>query len=526
MENHACVENNKFIVGLCSYSTVIIPPSLTIRSKTYTLLKNFADAGGSNKLIFIRPCPTRIDGVETDIIWPDGVIEVDSVDEAVEIADKKYHSRIKIIDERTGLNAHKIIYHRRKSDDSELLFIANTDEKREVYTRISLPGTGKPVFLDLTYGKAYDIPVEIMDGRTEFKLKFYPAGSILLHYPSSDIATEKMPVFVDTGIELENKMKCIQSIREWKVKLKDQNVMPLNQITLFLDGKEVLKNQPIIKAWHDLFYKASDGTPFRVEYSFNVINIPKGEVFAAIEVAENLDKITLNGEKVKPLKTRGELGIFDECKSWKDLNFTKVPLNNMICKGSNTIVLEGKKVNNITGMGNHIRLKDFSRHVPTEIEAVYIVGDFTVVDENKVKFFIDGNSLMPCSMNLTNSGYPFYAGKASFSASINYKTSKNKVCFKVNDVEAACIELYINNQYAGLKYWAPYVFDITELLKEGKNEIEILAATTLANLMGPNWITGIQEEKAVVPGTFIDLSRYTEKYSLFPFGIGCGSLIE
>ncbi len=37
-------------------------------------------------------------------------------------------------------------------------------------------------------------------------------------------------------------------------------------------------------------------------------------------MAENLDKITLNGKSIKPLKASGEMGAFDREKSWMDVN--------------------------------------------------------------------------------------------------------------------------------------------------------------------------------------------------------------
>jgi hypothetical protein len=230
-----------------------------------------------------------------------------------------------------------------------------------------------------------------------------------------------------------------------------------------------------------------------------------------------------------PLKFRGEMGAFDPEKSWKDINFTKVPLNGVLVKGINRLVLEGKKSNNITGPGTHLRVEDFNHHTPTEVEAVYIVGDFTVVDEDKIKFAIDGTIRTPDYGNLTASGYPFYAGKAEFKSRVELKANltegAKRVYLKVNNVEAACVELYINGEYCGVKYWHPYTFDVTELIKAGENEIRLVASTTLFNLMGPNRIAGIKDALFVGPHTFVAFDSFTEKYTLLPFGIGGASFI-
>lgn len=224
------------------------------------------------------------------------------------------------------------------------------------------------------------------------------------------------------------------------------------------------------------------------------------------------------------------MGAFDPQKSWKDVNFTKVPLTGALVKGKNKLVLEGKKSNNITGPGTHLRVEDFENHTPTEVEAVYIVGDFVVVDDDKVRFAIDRRISMPNSGNLTVSGCPFYAGKAEFKSWVDLKADVieegKRIYLKINDVEAACVELYVNGRYCGVKYWRPYVFDITEFIEPGQNDIKVVAATTLFNLMGPNRIAGIENVLGVGPRTFVDFANFTERYTLLPFGVGSGSIMR
>ncbi|NLX70379.1 MAG: glycoside hydrolase [Clostridiales bacterium] len=532
MQNHARVEDGKLVIGQHSYSTVVVPPSLTLRSSTVKLLKEFAQAAGAGRLIFMRPLPERIDGNKADIELPAGVQTADSVEQVISILDGYYADRIKVTDKLTGDNAHKIICHQRMSDEGTWLLFANTDEKREIQTSISLPAqTGtKPVILDLMSGEVFDLPAAFNSGRIEFDVKFYPAGSLLVMLPDTQIDAKPAPDYLDSGIQLSTGYTTLQLTDKWSVSLMEQNVIPINDVTLYLDGKMVIQNAPVTKALHQWFYPAPEGTPFKAEYTFEVLNVPEGEIFAAIEVAENLDRITCNGTEVTPLKSRGEMGAFDPQKSWKDVNFTKVPLNGLLKKGINKLVLEGRKFNNITGPGTHSRVENFNDHTPTEVETVYIIGNFTVVDEDKTKFAIDGIIRTPDHRDLTASGYPFYAGKAGFVSYMDIDDDMTKgedrVYLKINDVKAACIELYINGEYCGTRYWQPYVFDITQYLKTGRNEIKLVAATTLFNLMGPNRIAGITDELFVSPRTFVDFDNFTEKYALLPFGIGSASLIK
>lgn len=525
MENHAKVENGKLIIGRHSYTTVIVPPSLTLRANTVRLLKEFAKEAGPQRLIFIKQYPDRIDGETSDIGMPDGIIKASSVDDAIGIVDGYYKDRVRITDTMANSNADKIICHKRISKDGETLFFANTDEKREINAEISLPGTRKPHILDLMSGEVYKTPVTYDEGRTLIRLKFYPAGSLLLLFPAHEIESHEALRFLDSGVMFGSFDKIVNVIDDWAVKPLEENVLPVNDVTLYLKGKCVAKDGPVTKVLHKYFYKAENGTPFKAEYKFEVLDIPEGDVFAAIEVAENLDRITINGTEVKPLKKRGEMGKFDPQKSWKDINFTKVPLNGNIKRGINTLVIEGKKVNNISAPACHVRVKDFNNHMPTEAEAIYIAGDFEVFDLDKVKFAIGNRKGNILGRNLTESGYPFYAGRAEYSSNVNYK-GEGRAYLKINDVNAACVELYVNGHFVGVKYWAPYIFDVTKFVRDGNNELKIVAATTLFNLMGPNRIAGIENDTGVGPGTFVDFRRFTEKYKFMPFGISSACIYK
>ncbi|MDP4152545.1 MAG: glycoside hydrolase [Bacillota bacterium] len=520
MEKYGRVENGKLVIGNCSYSTVVVPSVFTLRKNTYKLLCDFAAEAGAGKLIILKPFAESLDGEKAEIKWPDGTQKAEKVNDVVSILDTIYENRIKIINKATGQKTSKIFVHERLSDDGEWMMIANTDNKREFELNISLQSSKKPVILDLMSGEFYSIPITINEGRAEFDIKLYPAGSVMLFFPNSEMRVEKAPRVLDSGVEIAAGYEKVELIRNLDVSLLEPNVFPINDVTLYLNDELVAKDKPLNAIWHNYFYPAPDGTPFRAEYKFEVNNIPKGEIFAAIEVAENLDSITLNGIPIKPCKMPGELGKFDTKKSWKDINFTKVPFAaDQLVNGTNIIAIEGRKVNNINIPNNHLPVSDFQNHKPTEVETIYIVGDFSVVNEDNINFSIDGAKFDIDSTDLTKTGCPFYAGKAAFSTAFDYKKQQGNIYLKLNDVHTASVRLYINSQEVGLKYWTPYVFDITDYLHEGKNDIRVVASTTLFNLMGPNRMSGILDSVSVGPSSFLMAAMFTEKYSFVSFGL-------
>ena len=195
-------------------------------------------------------------------------------------------------------------------------------------------------------------------------------------------------------------------------------------------------------------------------------------------------------------------------------------------KGINTIEIEGIKVNNITGPNNHSRVKNFKDHIPTEVETVYIIGNFSVVNENNKSFAITKFEKPNVSGNVTISGMPFYAGRISLKTVINVqKPDSKRVYLRLNNVHAASVSLKVNGKYSDVKYWRPYLFDITDLVKNGENTIEIIAATTLFNLMGPNWIENELDITFLRPTTFINKDSFTDRLILLPFGVESATVI-
>ena len=45
------------------------------------------------------------------------------------------------------------------------------------------------------------------------------------------------------------------------------------------------------------------------------------------------------------------------------------------------------------------------------------------------------------------------------------------------------LEVRINGESAGVRLWTPYTIEITDLLRPGQNEIEMVVANTLVNLL-------------------------------------------
>lgn len=560
MEEDATLDNGRLSIGQHSYGTVVVPPSLTLRTSTWKLLEQFAKNGG--RLIFIRPVPTLRDATDSLPDFPESATVVDSVESAVAELDRAYPRRVRVHDLMTGNEARSIYLCVRDVAESRRILMANTDNRREVKATVSIPlvaASGQAlacpelIAIDMADGSAHGVEFESKDGVATFTMRIAPAGSVLMVLSESSCCcgsrnsngpdtnccceatnTLESSLVLGSGVVLgeEPKQTVLADSQAFDVEILDENVLPLERVSLWLDGKQVLSDGPIAQAWHGHFYAADEGTPFAAEYSFEVRSVPATGFTAVVEVAENLDRILLNGVEVTPLKQRGHAGEFDPATSWKDVNFTRVPIPTAAIKqGTNTLVIEGRKSNNITGCGCHRRLDNYKDHIPTEVEVVYIVGDFLVGSFDNTDFHIC-DSKSPCdacsrriadSSDLAASGYPFYAGRVRLTTTLDAADvagAAGRVLLSVGSVHAASVVATVNGKEAGTLYWAPHTVDVTDLVKPGSNTVELTAATTLFNCFGPGWISDIVDDKYIGPGTFIDMSRYTTKRQLLPFGVG------
>lgn len=514
MMTYGAVENDILNVGACSYSCILVPPALNIKRQTLALLQAYSAAGG--KLLFCGTLPVLVDGEEKETHFP-GAIVAATLEEAISHISALFPDRIKVIDKLTGENTPSVYLHSRRVGNTLRHLLVNTDEKREIEAQVEVPGSSRSALaaFDLCTGDLYRLPAD----NDTISVTLYPAASLLLiSGEEAEEAARDLPVFLGSGaafLDLSHMAPQIV-IEDFACELLEENLLLLDDFALEMNGKKVYEG-PVCGAWHKYFYTAPDGTPFKATYECSSESAVGG-CFAVIEMAENLESITFNGLPVHSLKTPGQSGAFDPQQSWKDVNFTRVPLP-PLQKGINTLVIKGKVVNNITGSGCHSRVEDWQEHQPTEAEEVYLCGIFSLKRISGGRHTI-APFKQPSGRNLTEEGFPFYSGRIRLQATFAMeKEAQERVFLQMNDVSAACVRVRVNGQECGTLRWEPFLLDISTAVKSGENTLEIEAATTLVNAFGPNRRAKIKEEAYVSSHSFCDMARFKEGYELFAFGI-------
>jgi len=520
MAGHGSIAGKEIKIGHCAYRTVVVPPTLNLAARTVELLLSFAAAGG--ELIFVKALPNHVDGVEHKLSFPGARIALD-ITEVLKLLDESHADRIRVIDLHRGENAATVYVNSVKSGETTLHFLTNISEQRTFPAEIRL-------------GKYAGLPLAVMDlltGETcslraeggAIKLQFAPAGSVLLICGAEAVGVKgEAPLFLETGVVFSQlaETEPLAVIEKLKVNVLEENVLLLNNFNLEMNGKAV-SDGPICDTWHRHFYPAPEGTPFRATYVFES-EIKLKKAFAVIEMAQNLDTILFNGTPVAALRKAGDLSIYDPKECWKELSFTRVVLPG-IKAGRNTLVISGRKINNITGPGFHLPVRDFQNHNPTEAEEVYICGNFSLLEKKTGRYVIT-RSRKPGPVDLTVSGYPFYAGRALFSTYFVLKKKSGRVFLQLRAAKIASARIAVNGKECGTARWEPHLVEITSAVKAGRNLIEIDAATTLVNLLGPNRRSGVKKDVGIGPSSFFDMSRFQERCELFEFGIGSVAILR
>ncbi len=518
MEKYARVENGKLVVGEMEYTTVVVPPVLTLRTNTYDLLDAFAKEAGEGHLIFTDRIPTRENGEKTGREIPKRAVVTTDVDKTIEYLLALLPDEIKTIDKVGRRPAKRIYCCTRVNGDTKIITMANTQNRREMETEIIITEERTPYLFDLSSGEICEIPYQREGKQVHIDATFYPSGSLAIMFTDKAVQPKAKRLYLRTGVALHQEFVCGAEAYDYQTRVLQENVLPINYATLSIGGKQFEENALIATLWKDAFHAAEDGTPFTAKYTFDVSALPQGDVFAVIECAYNLDSITINGNAVRPLGSRETNVMFDPEVNYLDVNFIRVPLIGLQL-GKNELVIKGEKWNNTSGSDCHRIIDDYQNYHSTELEAIYIIGDFSVKDFNRTKFSIDGAAKAPNYKDLVQSGYPFYAGKIQISAKIDYTPNGRRPLIALNDVNCCTAKVLINGKEAAAGYMEPFIFEADGFLQEGVNIVTVELTNTLFNLFGPNWNFDILERQYVDPRSFDDPEKFTKKYAFVPFGV-------
>ena len=295
------------------------------------------------------------------------------------------------------------------------------------------------------------------------------------------------------------------------------NYLVLDQIAISYDGKSFGETLPLQRQFEDLLRADYRGKLY-VKYTFKIADVVP---MKAILEREKFVSVTVNGKAI---------ALSDNDF---DVNFVEADITDLIKLGENEIVY---CLDYYQHDGVHFALFDplateslrNCLYYDTNIENIYIKGDFTV-DADLV---IHRRECLPeLSSENYKKGYPFFKGEITLKGKYTFD-GKGERTLSLDKGRFLVAQLTVNGKKTDITMDTKKA--ITDMLKVGENDIEIVLKSSLRNLFGPHHCASAPEPVHVSPRNFTmrgswngGISKsYTPVYNSVPFGVDAIEIIN
>ena len=504
-------------VGNASYRTVIVSNMLTIRPSTLKLLDEFTDKGGS--VIFAGDVPEYVNAVRsaepkelskkaTSVAYDEKQL-VDAVRKA---------SRFYVnVTNGSGKTEKSVFAQVRRSfgDDGYAVVLLNIDRNKArngLTVSLDIPSGYFIEEWDLENGKRYDASAVLCEssGKTEIKTDLTAAGTRCFVFTKIK-DTSLLPVTAYKTVEektlcgefnytADEKNVCVLDWVRWRKKGEDWH----GETEVLRADREIRtefgiewRGGNMLQPWYAKNMDKKIYSDIQLEYEFFFDILPKGEVFLAGERPE-LNAYKLNGVA---------LSSTDINDFWIDECFKKMPVPSGALK-----------------LGRNVVTVDVSFMRTTNVEALYLVGDFGVTLDGKKRTLTESPAVIG-NGNLSEYGLPFFTGNMTYHVTPEaYKEilgdsarGADRIALTPSGFTGACVKISALGK-SEILAWDPYEADITEAYKEGA-PIDVTIYGTRTNVFGP--LHQIPKPAgACGPVSFVTSGQnWTDDYSLLQSGI-------
>jgi len=501
-------------VGAMAYPLVVLPSLVSVRATTLSLLEAFAEAGGP--ILSTGALPTLVDG------------RADGEEVARLRAFVRQHVRPVV---RTVLGARLdalapplvavdvagprrwLWQQTRRVGAAHIVFLVNLSRQEPVAGTLHLRAMEGPLArLDLALG-TYQL---LHDGHgtlpaVPFQLE--PGESAVFLAGDSDLRPFEVappPRAMDVWRRLDM----------WEVERLDDNVLPLDRAAFRRGDGAWSEPVPVIAVQRLLNEERYDG-PLTLCYHFESDLDGGGRALRLVMERPERAAIRVNGAPVA----------YTGLAPWRDIRWLPIDIAPHVRQGENVIDI----AYDAFAHGDPSSVDDQARRYGTEIEALYLVGDIAVAARDADDLAARRPAGPPASWalvdppeptppwpvraiwgpfvlqrphplvpgDLVDQGLPFYAGRVACRTTLSAPAHHGeRVWLAVDRLTVPVVEVRVNGQTAGMLAWRPYQVELTSLLREGANTIELVLYHSLRNLLGPHH-DGYGERYRVGPESFV-----------------------
>ncbi len=518
-----------FTVGAMRYEAVVIPPVVTLRSSTLSILSDFSARGG--RIIVMGEPPVCVDAECSDAalpLWQKAKRIAFSPNALLESLSGQ---RDLALSEEDGTAPSDFVYQLRDEADASWLFLAHSrkDENAALNgagrrIRISLRGLYRPELYDTVNGRILPMAFRAENGRTELSQLLYAQDSLLIRLKPLEAAASAEEIRGEERFESENLSLCQELVvgegdvaeapseqgpvyRDGvRYTLSEPNVLVLDMAEYSLDGLHFESTEELLRIDTALRVKAYAGIadvnsaqpwtegPIQKDFDVYLRFRFNSRIACSARLAyEEADEIILNGERVEPQPD----GYFT------DRSILTAPLP-PIREGENVLLIRAP-------FGRRISLENY-----------FLLGEFGVS--------VFGSRAELCALperipfgDLTRYGFPFYGGAVSYELPIELEED-GRLSVTVPQYAGAVIKAKLDGCEAGYRAYAPYRLELGRLSK-GSHRLSLTLFLSRINCFG-----ALHESvRHVWKGSNIWYTKGSEwayEYQLTPTGLLCAPKIE
>lgn len=434
------------------YDAIIVPNLRTIRSTTLQTLQEFANnnghiivAGSDPPLVDVEPSlePKDLRASRVSFNKLDLLHELESVRDLKVVLD-------------SGMSADKLLYQMRIDGEERYLFLCNTDRDHPRQCRVDIRGQWSANVLDTMTGKSYNFETTIADGWTRFNYHFDGCASLLLRlFPSTQKTS--LPVLERQSWNVSHELvDCVASLSEPNVLLLDIASHKINDDADWEAPEEVLRIDNIAREKLGLrLKKDAFAQPWTTPKT-----TPKDKLSLRFIVQSEIDvenaQLALENASITEIFIDGKAVHAKSTGYWVDESISTVLLPPFAA-------------------GQHELILRLPFGASTNIERVYILGEFGV-DLRGRKATITDLALSKLTIgDYTKQGLPFYAGNVHYDFKLHVPGDEApRTAIQVPRFSAPLLAVELDGQDVGKIAFQPHTLDLGDL-QPGDHVLRITA---------------------------------------------------
>jgi hypothetical protein len=493
------------VVGQRRYRTIVLPPlTENLNTKTVDLLAACVKAGAT--AIACGVPPQRIDGEvraqAQEVSKHRGWKQIDVAALPGELAARSADG---FAIHRDAGDRGLLFHHRRQLDDGQLLLLVNTSIDNPSRGTILASAKGLEKWC-LESGRAVPYRFTVSAAGVEARFDLPPCGSLLLFLSKESKPTAPNP---------PSQVVRIEALSQPTIRRLDDNVLVLNYLDLTTGG-ETKKSIHCRRATVDLFKRNGfAGNPWFESVQFADEHIrrkfpPEGGFEAtyrfviAERVPERLHLVLERPDLYQSIACNGVAAKLIPGAWWLDRSFGRIDLKTAARVGENSVT---------------IKASPFT--VFHELEPAYVLGNFSLRSAQSGFVIVRETPLKLLTLGWNGQGHPFFSGGVAYGEAFDVPRPSGRYFVELSAWLGSVAKVAVNGEPAGTIAWRPWECEVTDLLRPGRNTIEVSVIGTLRNTLGPHHAG--PPRGIVAPGMFTQAPASGpppgEQYSTIGYGL-------